>query len=206
MYFFQVIFFSVYLPRSGIAGIHGSSIFSFFKESPSILFSIVGVPIYIPTNSAWGFHFLDTLSSICCLWIFFDDSYFDWCEVISHCSFDLYFSSNFDFLKEINSEYSLEKLMLKLKLQNFGYLMRIANSLEKTLFLGTIEGRGRRGRQRMSWLANITDSMDMSLSKLWEMVDQRAACCATVHGVIKSQTRLSNWTTATTMYFHFYVT
>ena len=114
--------------------------------------------------------------------------------------------SNLLILKEVNPEYLLEELMLKLKLQNFGYLMRIANSLEKTLFLGTIEGRGRRGRQRMRWLANITDSMDMSLSKLWEMVDHRAACCATVHGVIKSQTRLSNWTTATTMYFHFYVT
>ena len=76
---------------------------------------------------------------------FFDDSYFGWCEVISHCSFDFYFSSNFDFLKEINSEYSLEELMLKLKLQNFGYLMQKANSLEKALMLGKIEGRRKRG-------------------------------------------------------------
>ena len=106
-------------------------------------------------------------------------------------------------LKEINSEYSLEGLMLNLKLQHFGHLMQRTSSLGKTLMLGKIEGRRRRGRQRMRWWAGITDSMDMTLSKLREVVEDRESWQASVHGVPKSRTWLSIWTVTTTTHpFH----
>ena len=109
--------------------------------------------------------------------------------------------SNQSILKEINPEYSLEGLMLKLKLKYSGHLMRRAGSLEKTLMLGKIEGRRRRGWQRVRWLDGITASLDMNLGKLWERVSDRKAWRAAVHGVTKNQTQLGEWITTTDRQF-----
>ena len=109
--------------------------------------------------------------------------------------------SNQSILKEISPECSLEGLMLKLKLQYFGHLMWRVDSLEKTLMLGGIEGRRRRGQQRMRWLDGITEVMDVSLSVLWELVMDREAWRAAIHGVARSRTRLSNWTERTEVYW-----
>ena len=110
---------------------------------------------------------------------------------------------NQSILKEINPEYSLEGLMLKLKKQNFDHLMQRADSLEKTLMLGKIEGKRRRGWQQIRWLDDITVSMDMNLSKLWEIVKDRDASHAVVHGVTKSQIQLSNWKKTWPRHFFF---
>ena len=179
------------MPNSTVPGLYGKYMFSFVKTA-ICFYRVSTLFIFLPEVNERS-SFSTSLSAF--VVIIFHFSHPDGSTVIYHCGFKLCFpNSNQSILKEISPRCSLVRLILKLKLQYFGHLMWRADSFEKTLMLVKIEGRRRRGQQRMRWLDGITDSMDVGLGGLQELVLDREARRAVAHGDSKSQTQLSNWT------------